>query len=49
MTYIKTPEGRVVADEIEIHNMVTEHFNEWFAMPEDAKTSSLHVSLTPGM
>ena len=44
MTYIKTPEGRVVSDEEEMHNMVTAHFNEWFAMPEYIKTSSLHVS-----
>ena len=42
MTFIKTPEGRVVTDEEEIHNMVTAHFNEWFAMPDNA--SSLHVS-----
>ena len=28
---------------VRIHNMVTTHFNEWFAMPEYAKASSLHV------
>ena len=42
MQYIKTQEGRVVTDEEEIHNMVTAHFNEWFAMPANA--AGLHVS-----
>ena len=44
MTYVKTVEGRVVSGEKEIHNMVTAHFNEWFAMPKYAKASSLHIS-----
>ena len=44
MAYIKAADGRVIADEVEIHNMVTSHFNEWFAMPEYAKESSLHLS-----
>ena len=44
MTYIKTPLGGVVSDEEEIRNMLTANFNQWFAMPEYAKTSSLHVS-----
>ena len=28
MTYIRAPDGRVLSDEEEIHNMVTAHFNE---------------------
>ena len=44
ITYIKPPEGRVVSDEEEIHNMPIVHFNERFAMPDYAMTSSLHVS-----
>ena len=47
MTYTKTSEGRAMPDEEKIHNMVTAHFKEWFAMPEYAKTSSLHVSEIP--
>ena len=44
MTYIKTPDGIVLADEALIHEMVTKHFNDWFAIPDYAKTSSLHLS-----
>ena len=42
-TYIKTPEGRVVSDDGEIHNMVISHFSEWFAISDYGKTSTLHV------
>ena len=38
MTYIRATEDRVVVDDEEVHNMVTAHFNEMYAMPEDAKT-----------
>ena len=46
MTYIRTPEGDILTDEHEIHEMVTQHFNEWFAMPEFAQESMLHMSPT---
>ena len=44
MTYIQTSKGRVVTGEEKIHNMVRAYFNKWFAMPDETKTSSLHVS-----
>ena len=46
MTYIRTPEGDILTDELEIHELVTQHFNEWFAIPEFAQNSLLHMSPT---
>ena len=46
MTFIKSPHGSVLADELLIHDMVTNHFNDWFVIPEYAKTSFLHMSST---
>ena len=36
MTYIRTPEMNILADETKIYDMVTKHFNEWFAIPKFA-------------
>ena len=46
MAYIKSQDGIIVTHEVLIHDMVTNHFNEWFAIPEYAKTSTLHMSPT---
>ena len=46
MTYIKSADGIIVSDEVLIHDMVTKHSNEWFAVPEYSKTSPLHISPT---
>ena len=46
MTYIKTSAGTILTDEALIHEMVTKHSNDWFAIPDYAKTSSLHISPT---
>ena len=46
MTYIRTPEGNILSDEALIHDMITNHFNDWFAIPDYAKSSSLHMSPT---
>ena len=46
MTYIKTADGIIVSVEVLIHDMVKKHFNEWFAIPDYAKTSAFHMSPT---
>ena len=43
MTQIRMPKGTILPDQTEIHDMVTNHFNEWFVIPELAKTSMLHM------